>query len=253
MARLRRVLAIVALVGVVGLLIAEMLLVGEAAPSASCGASVGSPSCRGPGTATSIVGNSAGLYAVTIVEAGLPEGLSWGVNVYAFMGDLPLVGSFNTTNGSQVLDLLKGPYFYTVVFPTGWAYGGHDPKFQVRGTRTVTVPYIPVTAPWEWSFTEHCNRKATNCLPAGTNWTISVNWWGPTSGSVPPDYNASKSTTGRSMEFGLYPGEIYCFHIGEVAGYYFGVADGKDGVITGGCLPIYTASTTFHLQILTSS
>lgn len=240
---LRRGLGFVVLFGVVGLFAGGFALTSIASGTVGCSRAGGAPSCIENRAITTMFEKYHGPFAVKIVDSGLMAGLTWGINVYGAV-NLTLVGSFTTVNASQTLHLLPGAYFYSVVHPTGWAYGGHNNAFTVRGARTVRVPYILVTGVYEWVFTE-------KCLPTGTNWSVTVHWDPSMGGTPPPDYNATKNTTGTLLTFDVYPGEIYYYGIGSVPGYpYFGVADGRHMVITSSNPWVTKSVTVFHMELL---
>jgi hypothetical protein len=240
----RRAVGFVVLLGVVGLFAGGVALPSSVASQAAvCPVGGGILTCPGGSAAAAVVGSSPGPFAVRVVPSGLAAGLTWGVTVLSAT-KATVVTSFITTNESQLLSLPRGTYFYEVVFPAGWAWGGHSSAnlmFAVRGDRTLTVPFILVTAYYTWIFTERG-------LPKGTNWSVTVRWDAEPNTTVPPDLNGTEYAVGSTLRVAVYPGEQYYLEFGPVPGYAcFGLHERNGGVITATNLLVTKATTIFHL------
>lgn len=131
------------------------------------------------------------VFPVSFTESGLPSGTNWSVTVN---------GTSSFSVGPAIrFSLVNGSYFYTVAPVPGFVSTPTSGDLSVNGTiLTVPVSFTRVILHYTVSFTELG-------LPAGTNWSVSVN--GSTQGS---------NTTSISF---LLPNGNYPYSVGSSLGY----------------------------------
>lgn len=133
-----------------------------------------------------------GYYPVSFTESGLPSGASWSVTLDGVTKD--------SSTSAISLYRTDGRYPFTVGVVEGYVPSPDAGNVTVSGTgQSVSVSFVIL------SVGKYVVTFVESGLPAGTNWTVTMN------GTV----GSSTDTTNLFIE----PDGIYAFVIGKVAGY----------------------------------
>jgi len=160
-------------------------------------------------------------YPVTFSESGLPPGTTWTVNV---SGE----PSVNSSTGTLAVNLTNGSYTYTAASANG-AYASPGGSFTVNGAPTLVN--VSFRQGYALSFTE-------SGLPAGTLWSVSVQFVGTVS---------SRTTTATFV----VSNGTYTYGVNGVPGYnstpHIATVD-----VTGVAVAVPIVFTLIHYQVVFS-
>lgn len=129
-------------------------------------------------------------FAVQFTESGLPTGAEWTINV---SGEGPI----SSTLASQSISLENGSYSFAVSRP--------DPTYALPAPGAFVVAGVALAESVSYSRVTFSALFTESGLPAGTNWTITVN-------------GTTRAGTGTLQVDGLVNGS-YLFNVGNVSGY----------------------------------
>ncbi|MGP8074677.1 MAG: hypothetical protein ACLP74_06635 [Thermoplasmata archaeon] len=152
-------------------------------------------------------------YSVTFTETGLAAGTNWTVTVQGrgWWGGWEgrSVDSITSSAASVTFLLPDGTYHYRVAPVFDYSLNGSHGRFTVAGA---TLPAINVTFSALVTYAVTFNESG---LPAGTNWSVHVLGFGPTSAGFLRDTETSSGTT---VTLNL-PNGTYFYNVLRVPGW----------------------------------
>ncbi|MCL4326456.1 MAG: YncE family protein [Candidatus Thermoplasmatota archaeon] len=141
----------------------------------------------------SIISTSSPAYAVTFTESGLPAGTNWSVSIN---NNTPI---YSITD-KIVFNLYNGQYYYKVYPERGYVATPSSGDFSVNGNA------INIAISWSSAIQSLYSVTFTESgLPAGTNWSVSLN-------------NSVKYSTSTDIIF-KEPNGTYTYLVEYITGY----------------------------------
>ncbi len=174
----------------------------------------------GSPTPIGVTFSSVPTYSVTFTETGLASGTNWTVTVQGRAGwagwEGRSVDSITSSAASITFLLPNGTYHYRAAPVFDYSLNGSHGRFTVAGA---TLPAINVTFSALVTYAVTFNESG---LPGGTNWSVRVLGFGPTSAGFLRDTGTSSGTT---ITLNL-PNGTYFYNVERVPGWRVASGDG---------------------------